>query len=235
MSRNPKQPGTLTEDELVSVKASFVLKINKMTGIRPYEKLTDDCWDWKGSCEKSGSGIWQTDLCKKLNITKTHRLSMYLFKPDEWNWQLDVLHACDRPQCVNPAHLRMGTQTDNNKDRDERKRQVALKGPANGFAKFNDEQITQIKLLREKGTNYEDIALRYGCNRRTIERICLGKTGYSSEPIIAPTRYEIIEPQIIKLLKDGKKVFEICAELNVSSATVAKATKATGFVKTPAN
>ncbi|WP_146882389.1 HNH endonuclease signature motif containing protein, partial [Acetobacter nitrogenifigens] len=35
---------------------------------------------------------------------------------------LSVLHSCDRPACVNPAHLRVGTNQDNIKDKVERHR-----------------------------------------------------------------------------------------------------------------
>lgn len=36
-----------------------------------------------------------------------------------------VLHSCDNPNCVNPAHLRVGTFQENIRDRDERGRHWA--------------------------------------------------------------------------------------------------------------
>ena len=33
-----------------------------------------------------------------------------------------IRHSCDNPPCINPAHLLCGTQTDNIKDREERKK-----------------------------------------------------------------------------------------------------------------
>ena len=44
-----------------------------------------------------------------------------------------------------------------------------------GNAKFNDEQIQQIKFLRESGMFYKDIAEQFGCHKKTIERIFTGQ------------------------------------------------------------
>ncbi len=178
---------SLTDVEHAYLREQFLQKVNKATGTRPtgeHYNLTEDCWDWTGSYYVSGHGQFQTDLCKKLGIQKAHRLSMYFLKPVEWNKDLHVLHACDRPQCVNPAHLRMGTQADNIKDRDERKRHVALKGADNGWAKFTDTQVKEIQELRRNGMIYRLIADKFNCSRRTIEKICLGRKGYSNEIVI---------------------------------------------------
>ena len=44
-----------------------------------------------------------------------HRLSFLLFN-GSLNSDLNVLHSCDNPRCVNPEHLRQGTQADNARD-----------------------------------------------------------------------------------------------------------------------
>lgn len=37
-----------------------------------------------------------------------------------------VRHTCDNPRCINPQHLLIGTQADNNRDRAERKRSARV-------------------------------------------------------------------------------------------------------------
>ena len=74
------------------------------------------CWTWLGACAKSGYGVLNID-----NKTVTaHRMSLNMQGVDIQN--VSVLHSCDNRQCVNPLHLRVGNQRDNNSDIMERKR-----------------------------------------------------------------------------------------------------------------
>lgn len=146
-------------------KRTFLAKVNQ----------TETCWIWEGCKNKNGYGLTQTNYAKKLKTQYCHRVSYFLFK-GEFDKQLDVLHNCDNPSCVNPEHLHLGTQTDNNKERDNRGRHKALKGADNGNSKFTKEEVDEIKKYRETGMYYKDIAILFNCNRRTIEKLCLGKT-----------------------------------------------------------
>ena len=151
---------------------------------------------------------------------------MYFFKNAEFMEKEDlcVLHSCDRPQCVNPAHLRMGTDKENVGDRVERERSADVNGSANPNAKFNDDQIKEIIELRKQAKTYPEIAARYGCSRRTIEQICLGRKGYSDEVVVVNARQRKFE-EIRELLRQGVHTRVIAERLHTSSATIVKIRK----------
>ncbi len=72
---------------------------------------TDSCWLWtaykqKPPCQPYGCFRY------KDKIEQAHRVSFMLFRGEIPNG-LFVLHNCHKPSCVNPDHLRLGTQLEN--------------------------------------------------------------------------------------------------------------------------
>ena len=70
----------------------------------------DSCWQWNASVNLSGYG--NVRINKKTWLAT--RISYFIFKGNPG--QLNVLHSCDKPLCVNPDHLWLGTQYDNMQD-----------------------------------------------------------------------------------------------------------------------
>jgi hypothetical protein len=78
-----------------------------------------ECWVWTSKHNDLGYGM----LMVNYQRWYAHRLAWTLANgpiPDG----LCVLHRCDNPPCVRPAHLFLGTRTDNAKDRDQKGRGV---------------------------------------------------------------------------------------------------------------
>lgn len=82
-------------------------------------RITNYCWEWTGYTHpKSGYGILNLRFIAR-DERYTHRIS-WILKNGKIPNGLHVLHKCDNRICVRPEHLYLGTQTDNNRDRDER-------------------------------------------------------------------------------------------------------------------
>lgn len=75
------------------------------------------CILWTGCSDKDGYGI----IGIKKNYFRAHRVS-YSLSYGEIPNGLFVCHKCDTPSCINPNHLYLGTNSDNQKDVVKRKR-----------------------------------------------------------------------------------------------------------------
>ena len=79
---------------------------------------------------------------------------------------LSVLHLCDNPGCINPAHLYTGTQQDNINDMVERGRARSPKGEKHGQAKLIEQQVKEIR--KNKNDSLIDLGKKYGVCYQTI-------------------------------------------------------------------
>jgi hypothetical protein len=96
-----------------------------------------------------------------------------------------VLHHCDRPECVNPKHLYLGTALDNAQDRDGRNRGntrnllrggYSRPGPAPWRAKLTAAQVQTIRQQKAAGASYRTLARQFGVRVGTIWHIVTGRT-----------------------------------------------------------
>lgn len=85
-----------------------------------------------------------------------------------------VRHTCDRPSCINPAHLVLGTQAENIADMTQRKRQRNVHGIASPNAVLDDDKVRTIRKVFVKGSRrlgYLALARLYGVSDVTISHV----------------------------------------------------------------
>lgn len=140
------------------------------------------CWLWTGCVDEFGYGRF-TIRGKRF---RAHRLAYRLAFGSPR--QPVVMHRCDVPRCVNPAHLKEGTRGDNNRDRHEKGRDARLFGDANparhhprpcgvatGTARLDDDSVRMIRQQMSEGADRHELATRYGVHPETVRRVAARK------------------------------------------------------------
>lgn len=84
---------------------------------------------------------------------------------------LYVLHTCDNSQCVNPAHLRLGTHTNNMQDKSDRFRGVAGNKTKGSNTKLTERDVLAIR--NDTCSTQAELAKSYGVSRSAISMIKL--------------------------------------------------------------
>lgn len=135
------------------------------------------CWEWYGPYDKDGYGV-----IKRLGKTyRAHRVS-YEIRKGKIPVGLMILHSCDNPQCVNPAHLFPGTAKDNSDDmiRKGRKAVVrgakAQRGSRNTQAKLGGLAVLRIRSRASQGESQVKLAREFGVSEATIHLVVTRKS-----------------------------------------------------------
>jgi hypothetical protein len=74
-----------------------------------------------------------------------------------------VLHDCDNKICVNPAHLHLGTQTQNMHEARDRERFKS---------KVTADDVRAIRLAKISGATLAELAKIYGIGESAVSHIC---------------------------------------------------------------
>jgi hypothetical protein len=118
------------------------------------------CHIWTGSKHNKGYGEFTVHVNKKRYKFRAHRLAYYLTYGVDPG-QLHVLHSCDNPPCCNPTHLFLGTNLDNQRDRQQKMRGI----------KLTQEQVLQIRARLENGEANASLAKEYNVTPANITLI----------------------------------------------------------------
>lgn len=126
------------------------------------------CWLWTAGTQGGGYGAFVIGGLTR----KAHRVSYELHK-GPLPPGAHVLHACDRPACVNPDHLRAGTQQENTADMDARGRRgvVDSRGVKNGRVKLTESDVLAIRARAARGGRQVDLAREYKVSEASVSLI----------------------------------------------------------------
>ncbi len=193
----------------------------------------------------NGCWLWMNETCGKTHgtvnykgyRTGAHRIAWILTKGPIPEGKV-LMHACDNGICVNPDHLKIGTQHDNMLDMwaKGRGKNPVLKGEKHGMAQVTAEQVIEIRNSYATGTiSQQALADRYGLGQTQVGRIIHGET-WKHLPSMASVktfnrarRQRIYTDEFVKelvnLRQQGMSLVDVGAKHNIRFDTVSKMVK----------
>lgn len=118
------------------------------------------CWLWTAAADKNGYGmVWDGE-----KMDRAHRV-FYSASKGLATPEANVLHDCDNPACVNPAHLHAGTQAENMKERTQR-------GRSGRF--IDQETADRVREMLAAGASQRATAVAFGVSQRLVWSISKG-------------------------------------------------------------
>lgn len=132
----------------------------------------DECWPWIGYRRAAGYGWFKIPGGPTGNAS---RAAYILTHGDIPPGRILVCHSCDNPPCCNPAHLWLGTDADNSRDRDQKGR--TKQGPPRRGPMSNKTKLSAsiaIAIIESPEGN-KTLARRYGVTASAVYNIRHGK------------------------------------------------------------
>lgn len=160
---------------------------SRCAGLAKRQPLADRFWPFVNKDTESGCWLWGgtkfTRGYGRISISGTsksigaHRASWQLHFGEIPQGML-ICHKCDTPECVNPAHLFLGTNNDNMQDKVRKNRQARglrvfapMPGEANGSAILTENQVEDIRERYARNETIASIARYWTMSESQIRRI----------------------------------------------------------------
>ncbi len=165
-----------------TVKESNMVYSTDLFPVLKLEELKANCFITPNHCWE-GQGARRKNYAAYTHDGKTfgwHRITCWLAhgEPSEGD---NALHSCDNRACINPDHLRWGSQKENVHDAIQRNRRRDCRGERNGRAKINSNVVKAIRAIAGTGPTNTQIAELYGISNQMVSRIILGEAWVSVE------------------------------------------------------
>jgi hypothetical protein len=134
---------------------------------------TDGCWLWTASTCSSGYGTFGAGE----RTYAAHRLSYQMHFGEIPKGRV-VMHTCDVPACVNPAHLRIGSQAENVRDSASKGRHQnpVLFGEQHPGSKLSWADVVAMREAYSEGISIYRLAKQYQVAWATAKEAVTGVT-----------------------------------------------------------
>lgn len=137
----------------MSDQERFWSKVDKSAG-------PNGCWIWMAARHANGYGRFYVGGRANRRGLQAHRFALGVSDIGD---PRHVLHSCDNPPCVNPAHLRFGDHAANMRD-------MASRGRSR-TTRLSEVDVRKIRKLADWGLSQAQIARDFGVSKSNVQAI----------------------------------------------------------------
>lgn len=128
---------------------------------------TDECWTWTAAKDRTGYGYFRTGG-KGSPTTTAHRVA-YVLAHGPVADDVVICHRCDNRSCVNPSHLFAGSQADNIRDMQRKRRHSH--GESHGASKLTADNVQAIRARHSAGESMRSLGREFGVDTTWVSKI----------------------------------------------------------------
>lgn len=161
----------------------------------------DECWPWTGPVQSNGYGRF----CYKRTTRSVGQVALELTTGNPFPKGMDACHTCDNRRCANPAHLWVGTRSDNMRDCAAKGRNAMQVGPhksyfsqpgvkidyvrgeKQGSAKLTEQAVRDIRNMRWNGVPVPVIARDFSISEGHVRKLALHSAWKHVDAALAQT------------------------------------------------
>ena len=130
----------------------------------------DACWEWLAS-KRNGYGVIGSGQAQRVVYANRYSWEFWIGPipsggPGHHGWC--IIHTCDNRACVNPAHMRLGSQGENVRDMIDKGRRGLSSKP---WGRLLPDQVREIRNLVASGVAMSPVGERFGITRQSVSMI----------------------------------------------------------------